>query len=293
MYHPKAHNQIPIMSRLTCNDHKQKKMRRKMKYLQSLRRLHNPPPPTPSSGRRSTRRPVSNEVVYNTRMWDFMEKILKRTEPPTKNPFEKKVNDFCLVLENLMLKQPDSIFDAFMIDCLGFAQEYNPTTVEVMNQRNVKVLGAISSHAAFKGKQPTQTFANNINLMLKQPESIFDACMICLRFAQEYNPTTVEVMNQSKVKVLGAITSHGAFKGKHPTKTFPNFNTTSFTGNIGNSTNPSPVGGGLSANAPLANKTTAEIHYNFKSLATQSQEQSELDIMEGAQQIEGFEKNAE
>ena len=224
MYHPKAHNQIPIMSQLTCNEHKQMKMRM-MKYLQCLCPLHNPPPPTPSSGRRSTRRPVSNEVVYNTRMCDFMEKILKRTEPPTKNPFEKKVNDFCLVLENLMLKQPKSIFDAFMIDCLRFAQEYNPTTVEVMNQSNVKVLGAISSHGAFNGKQPTETFPNN--------------------------------------------------------------NTTSFTGNIGNSTNPSPVGG-LSANAPPGNQTTAEIHDNFDSLATQSQEQSELDIMEGAQRIEGF-----
>ena len=209
MYHPKAHNQIPIMSQLTCNAPQSDEDEDDEIFSMSTRSSQPPPPPpTPSSGRRSTRRPVSNEVVYNTRMCDFMEKILKRTEPPTKNAFEKKVNDFCLVLENLMLKQPESIFDAFMIDVLRYAQDYNPTIVEVINQSNVKVLGAITSHAAFSGKQPTATFQNN--------------------------------------------------------------NTLSFTGNIGNSRNPSPVGG-LSANAPPGNQTTAEIHDNFDSHATQSQ----------------------
>ena len=83
----------------------------------------------PSTGRRGLRRAVANEVVYNYRMCDFMEKILKITEVPTKIPFEKKVSDFCLVLENIMLKQDESVFDAFMIDVLLYAQEYNPTLV--------------------------------------------------------------------------------------------------------------------------------------------------------------------
>ena len=91
-------------------------------------------------------------------MCDFMDFFLKRNDPPTKTPFEKKVSDFSLVLENIMLKQPESIFDAFMIDCLRYAQEYNPTVVEVVKEGNIKVLGTITSHAAFCAKQPTATF---------------------------------------------------------------------------------------------------------------------------------------
>ena len=72
-------------------------------------------------------------------------------------------------------------------------------------------------------------------------------------------------MNPSNVKVLGAITSHAAFSGKQltATATIQNNYTSSFTGTIGNSANPSPSPspvGGLSANAQPANQTTAEVN---------------------------------
>ena len=87
----------------------------------------------------------ASSVGSDSNLLDFMGNFLVRTEPPKRTPFEKKVNDFTLVLENMMLKQPETVFDVFMVDCLRYVQDYNPNIVQVLNQDNVPMVCAMTS----------------------------------------------------------------------------------------------------------------------------------------------------
>ena len=95
----------------------------------------------------------------------------------------------------------------------------------------------------------------------------------CLRYAQDYNPNIVQVLNQDNVNVVCAMTSHAGFSAKQPTTTFTYNNTTTLSANIENTLNTSPVGG-LYENAP-PNQTDT--------VATVSEEQSEVDFIQAAQ----------
>ena len=114
--------------------------------------------------------------------------------------------------------------------------------------------------------------------MVKLPETVFDTFMVdCLRHAQDYNPNIVQILNQeTNNHVVAAMTSHAAFTVKQPTTMSTNNNTTTLSANVENTLNTSPVGG-LYDNAP-PDQTDP--------VATVSEEQSELDYLQAAQQID-------
>ena len=88
-----------------------------------------PPHYVQPSGRRS-RRSRHMRWVYNTRWCDFMENILKRTDPEQKLLLRKKLMIF-LVLENIMLKQPESVFDCVYDWLFEIRTRIQPYFVEV------------------------------------------------------------------------------------------------------------------------------------------------------------------
>ena len=116
-----------------------------------------PSPSTPSvesssiltSGRRTRKRP-SNEVKYDAKMCEFMDLLIAMKKEPERTAFGKKVFDFTKIMENLWLKQNETVFDAFMIDCMRYTMQYNPHVVEITNTHNNSIIRAsVSSLATF------------------------------------------------------------------------------------------------------------------------------------------------
>ena len=79
----------------------------------------------PHSGiRPSTRKAAENDsdrvistttpTPMDTRVYDFMENVLKRTQEPELSPYAKRINDFTKVLGSMMLEIPENCFAAYM-----------------------------------------------------------------------------------------------------------------------------------------------------------------------------------